>query len=110
VVDAKTAEYRAFCGVYEQLVGKVNTRMARNLMDFKGEYEYVQIAYVKSFLMLDGFRSSVGDARFLKGLKRLYQRGAFSIVGPEHLISSFNFVGCDAEGYFTSWIEGKDIG
>lgn len=109
IVRAKTDEYRAFYGVYEQLKGEVNTAMQRSLFDFDSEYEYVEICYVKPVIMFDGFRRSVGDARFFKGLRRFYSQGLFRIVTPAHLISAFEGVGCDSEGYFNSFIEGKAI-
>ena len=75
--------------------------------DFSGEYEYVEMCYVKPVLMLDEFRRGVGDARFFKGLKRYYKENEFSVAEPAHLISAFKGVGCDAEGFFNAWIDGK---
>lgn len=109
IVESKMREYRTFYGVFEQLSGKVNTKMQRNLSDFNGEYEYVEITYTKSFLMFDGFRESVGDKKFLKGLKRYYEDLKFKLATPDSLISCFEKVGCDAQGYFYSWIDGKVI-
>jgi len=109
IVNAKTTEYHAFYGVFDQLTGKVNTKMQRNLSGFSGEYEYVEISYVKSILMFDGFRESVGDKKFFKGLKRYYEDLKFKLATPDHLISSFEKSGCDAQGYFYSWIDGKVI-
>lgn len=109
IVSSKSAEYRAFYGVYEQLNGKVRTDMDRSLGEFCGEYDYVQTAYVRSLLMLDGFRTGVGDRRFFNGLRRFYDQCAYKVVGPESLVSAFCAAGCDAEGYFSSWIEGRAV-
>jgi len=106
-LKAKNSEYRAFYGVYEQLMGSVNTVMDRSLNEFSSEYEYVEICYVKPVLMLSGFRKSVGDRRFFKGLKHFYKTYAYKNATPDCLISSFCHAGCDAEGYFNSWIDGK---
>ncbi|MBQ9709370.1 MAG: M1 family metallopeptidase [Clostridia bacterium] len=108
-IEAKNTEYREFYGVLEQLTGKVNTVMERPLDDFSGEYEYVEIAYVRSVLMLDGLRESVGDARFKRGLKAFFEKNRFAVAGPEHLAAAFRGVGSDAEGYLYSWIEGRAV-
>ncbi len=108
-INNKIEEYRAFCGVYEQLNGSVDTAMIRNLDKYGGEYGYVEICYCKSALMFDGFRESVGDAKFFKGLKKFYEDNLFEVAAPQDLIAAFERVGCDAEGYFNAWIEGKVV-
>lgn len=105
----KYDEYRAFYGVFQQLVHEVDTSMGRKLDEFSGEYEYVEIAYVKSSVMLDEFRKGVGDARFFRGLKKFYRDNKFGIASPDDLIAAFNGAGCDAEGFFRGWIDGKVV-
>ena len=109
IVNRKTADFRAFYGVYEQLTGNADTTMERKLSAFSGEYEYAAICYVKSLLMFDGFRTGVGDARFFNGLKEFYESNKFSIAGTDELIAAFSNAGCDAEGYFDSWLNGRAI-
>ncbi len=108
-MNGKIAEFRAFYGVYDQLAGKADGTMERPLSGFTSEYEYVETVYTKSAIMFDAFRSGVGDKRFFAGLSRFYSENKFGIADTPRLISAFERAGCDAEGFFTSWLEGKVI-
>ena len=83
--------------------------MQRKLTEFNSEYEYVEIAYTKALLMFDGFRQSVGDKKFFGGLQRYYSRMKFRNANVDDLIYCFKKSGCDGQGYFNSWIDGKVI-
>ena len=83
--------------------------MLRDLSEFKSEYEYVNVAYVKPTIMYDCLRATLGDARFFKGLRRYYEDFAFKNAAPADLVASFNKVGADTEGFFEGFFNGKAI-
>lgn len=101
--------YGAFCTVFDKLFGGADTRMSRNLGDFSGEYEYVNIAYIKSCLMFETLRQTIGDAKFFNGLKSFYSNNSFRNVTPSELIGAFEKVGANSNGFFESFIDGKVV-
>lgn len=107
IVDSATRSYRAFFSVYNQLNGKADTTMTRNLGAFSGEFEYTNIAYNKSLIMFDILRKSVGDKNFTNCLKNYFKKYNGKIASAEGLIASFTPCGKDMEKLFSSFIEGK---
>lgn len=107
----KSAEqtYRAYCSVYDKLFEKTDTRMLRSLKDFTTEYEYVNIAYVKSAIMYDTLRNTVGEEIFFNSLKRYYEDYKFKNATPYDLIASFEKSGVDVNGYFNSFFNGEVV-
>ena len=109
LINAATQEYRAYFSVYNQIFGNADTTMTRHLKDFVSDYEYVNIAYNKSLIMFDTLRTSIGDDRFVEGLKNYFASANGRRATPEELISSFRSTGVDVDGFFESFIEGKII-
>jgi aminopeptidase N len=107
----KSAEttYKVFCSVYDKLFGSVDTTMLRSLGEYTSEYEYVNIAYIKTCIMYDYLRKTVGEDLFFKGLKRYYQDNKFGIATPSDLVGAFEKSGCSANGFFQSFFDGKEI-
>ena len=105
----KSAEntYHLFFTIYDRLKGGVDTTMIRSLKDFSSEYEYVNIAYVKGCLMYDTLRDTIGDDMFFKGLKQYYSTYCFKNVTPYEIVSVYEKLGADANGFFNSYYEGK---
>lgn len=107
----KSAEqtYKVFCTVYDKLFGKVNTTMLRSLNEYSGEYEYVNIAYIKSCIMYEELRKSIGDDTFFKSLKKYYSDFKFKNATPDDLVGAFEKCGADSNGFFESFFNGKVI-
>jgi aminopeptidase N len=107
----KSAEqtYRTYCSVYDKLFGETNTKMLRSLKDFTSEYEYVNLAYVKSAIMYDTLRTTVGDQTFFNSLKKYYSDFSFKNATPYDLCSAFENCGVDVNGYFQSFFDGEVI-
>lgn len=101
--------FKVFCSVSDKLFGKVDTSMIRSLKDFKSEYEYVNIAYVKPCIMYDYLRTTIGDKAFFSSLKKYYERYKFKNVSPDHLVGTFEKNGTGTNGFFQSFFEGKEI-
>lgn len=109
LIKSSELTFKTFCSVYDKLYGNVDTSMLRSLDEYSGEYEYVNVCYVKPCLMYDGFRASVGDEKFFKALKRYYADYSFKNAEPYDVVGCFEKAGVDAGGYFTAFYEGKEI-
>ena len=109
LIKASEDTYKVFCSVADKVFGNVNTVMVRSLKDFKNEYEYVNIAYVKPCIMYDTARKTVGDARFFTALKRYYSEYKFRNATPHDLVGAFEKTGAGTNGFFQSFFDGKVI-
>lgn len=107
----KSAEktYRIFCSVFDKLYGNIDTTMVRDLNEFKSEYEYVNIAYIKSCLMQEYLRVGIGDDKYFKGLQRYYKEYSFKNATPDDLIGVYEKIGADTNGFFNSFLNGSVI-
>ncbi len=109
LVGSAEKTYKIFCTVSDKIFGKVNTVMLRPLGEYKSEYEYVNMAYIKPCIMYENLRTSVGDDTFFKGLKRYYKEYSFKNARPDDLVGAFEKVGADTNGFFDSFFNGKVI-
>ncbi len=109
MISASEQTYKIFCSVSDKIFGKVNTVMLRSLDEYKSEYEYVNMAYIKPCIMYEQLRTTVGDERFFKGLKRYYKEYTFKNARPDDLVGAFEKVGADTNGFFDSFFNGKVI-
>ena len=109
LISSAEQTYKVFCSVVDRLEGKVNTKMLRPLGDFSSEYEYVNLAYIKPCIMYDTLRSTIGDERFFKGLKRYYNDYSFKNATPYDLVGAFEKIGADTNGFFEGFFDGKVV-
>ena len=109
IISSCEKTFKVFCSVYDKVLGGVNTVMLRGLKDFSGEYEYVNIAYVKPCIMYDYLRESIGDEIFFKGLSRYYKTYCFKNVTPYDIVGIYEKLGADTNGFFESFYQGKVI-
>lgn len=102
--------YVTFVGLYNEVLGKIDTSMNRHLDEYDTEPEYVYMAYVKGLLLFDNLRDVVGKNKFEEAIQTYYKTYAFQNVTPEHLIGIFEKV-CKTElkSYINSWVEGKVV-
>lgn len=107
MVMSATNAYRAFFSVYNQLNGKVDTSMTRNLKDYSSEFEYVNVTYNKGLILFETLRTSIGDEAFLQGLKAYFTQNCGKIASAEDLFGCFIKSGTDLEGFFDSFVSGK---
>ena len=107
----KSAErtYKIYCSVYEKITGGTDTSMTRAIPEYAGEYEYVNISYIKACIMFDYLRQTVGDGKFFAGLKRFYDENAYKTATPESLVGAFERAGANSNGFFESFFSGKVI-
>lgn len=109
LISASEKTYKTYCTVFDKLFGGVNTSMNRSLKDFKGEYEYVNIAYVKPCIMYEYLRKTIGDNKFFGGLKKYYSEYKFKNATPDDLVGVFERQGANSNGFFESFFEGKVV-
>jgi len=109
LIDSSNKSYKVFCSVYDQIFGNLNTKMLRPLNEFSGEFEYVNMAYIKPCIMYDTLRTTVGEQTFFSALKKYYEKYKFINATPYDLVGTFEKVGADTNGYFESFFSGKAI-
>lgn len=109
MIETSEKTFKSFCTVYDKLFGAVNTGMIRSLKDFSGEYEYVNIAYIKPCIMYEYLRKTAGEERFFKGLKKYYENYKFKNAEPHDIVGVFEKIGADSNGYFETFFSGKEI-
>ena len=109
LIESAEKTYKVFCSVYKKISGEVDTTMTRSVKEYKSEYEYVNIAYVKACIMFDYLRQTVGEEKFFSGLKRFYDENRFSVATEEELIGAFERAGANSNGFFRSFLDGKVI-
>ncbi len=100
--------YRAYYSVYNQIFGKSDTSMTRNLKDFDSDYEYVNIAYNKGLLAFESVRTAMGDEQFFAALKEYCADNLYKIASPEELVSHFT-ARRDVEGLIMGYVDGKVV-
>ena len=109
MIRSAETTYKVFCSVQDKLLGGVNTVMNRSLFEFKSEYEYVNMAYLKPCIMYEYLRKTVGDQNFFKSLKRYYKEYSFLNATPDELVGVFEKIGTNANGFFYSFFDGKVV-
>lgn len=109
LIQTATRTYQTYCSVYDKIFGGVDTSMTRPLSDYSGEYEYVNLNYIKGCLMFDCLRTSVGDERFFDGLKNYYVSFTGKIATVADLTGVYESLGCDVGGFFSGFLDGKVI-
>ena len=107
VLDSARKTYKTYFSVYDKLFGSVDTSMLRGLYQYKSEYEYVNIAYIKPCIMFDMLRTTIGENKFFKGLKNYYSKFCFSNATPSDLVGIYEKLGADTNGFFDSFFNGK---
>ena len=109
LISSTEKTYRLFCSVFDRLYNKVDTTMFRELKDYKGEYEYVNIAYIKGCLMHEYLRKGIGDKKYFKGLQDYYSEYKFKNATPYDFVGVFEKQGLDVSGFFDSFFNGSVI-
>ena len=94
--------YKSFFDINSLLSGSANTTMQRNLNEFTSEYEYINIAYNKSFIMFYNYFLTVGENKALKSFKKLYKDNYLSEIDKYDLIKALGL-----SEHFNSYIDGK---
>ena len=107
MINSATSYYRAFFTVFSQLNDVADTRMHRHLSEYTSELEYNNVTYNKGMILFEMLRTTLGDESFFGGLKKYFNENCGKIATADDLIGCFIKSGCDVEGLFNSFLEGK---
>ena len=87
--------------------GKADTTMTRSIPEYRTEYEYVYISYVKGLL----FFENLGELclnRTETALRGYFTDNAYKVADPQDLQASFEKAcGRDFKGVFDAWLSGN---
>ena len=109
LIETATRTYQSYCSVYDKIFGGVDTSMTRPLSVYSGEYEYVNVTYIKGCLMMDCLRIGIGDDRFFEGLQNYYAEFSGKIATAADLAGVYERLGCDTNSFFAGFLDGKVI-
>lgn len=102
--------YAMFLDVFRSVYGKVDESMTRSLDEYKSETEYTYITYVKGNIMFCDLKDFVGKKKFVKSLKKYFEKCVYKNAIPDDLISCFESVcGKDAGKFIKSYLDGTAI-
>lgn len=110
VVSNAISSYLLFYDVYKTVYDDFNPAINRPVSSFKTEMEYTYITYVKSLLMFDSLKQTIGETKTKKCLKALYGTFAFSEVTPSSLLECFEKAcGRKTTKFLQSWLDGTVV-
>lgn len=110
IVRDALSSYLLYVDVIETIRGDVNTKMNMSISEYKNDYEYSYMVYVKGVIMFDSLSSAVGEKKVVAGLKKYYQNNKFKIATKNDFYSAFKSA-ChkDLEGFFEGYLNGSTI-
>lgn len=109
LVEEALSNYREYNRTYLASLGWVDLRMSRPLREYLSEYEYKSVCVDKAVVMFDALKKSVGEKKFLAGLKKYYSENKFRMADAGSLVGAFERVGVDTAGFFDSFLRGKEM-
>lgn len=109
IIEDVNKRYRLFASIQNEIFGKIDTSMQRSINEYKSEYEYVSISYIKSCIMFDTLRESIGEKDFVLALKKYYEKYKYKVATIDDLIGVFESFIKDANGFFQGFLTGKVI-
>lgn len=104
------SSYLLYVDVINTLTGEVNTKMNLRVNEYKNDYEYSYMVYVKGVIMFDSLRNMVGEKKLLAGLKKYYKSNKFKVASKADFLSAFKSA-ChsDLDGFFDGYLNGTTI-
>lgn len=110
LVKQANTSFEIYQTIFGNVLGSVDTSMDRSLAEFKTESEYINMIYVKGFLLFDSLCELLGEKTVINCLKEYYKDNAFKTTTPAELIGCFEKTArCTLESFFDSWIKGKIV-
>lgn len=109
-VGSAKSSYLLYVDVINVLKGEVNTKMNLAVNDYKNDYEYSYMIYVKGVIMFDSLRNMVGEKKLLAGFKQYYSENKFKIASKNNFLAAFKSA-ChsDLEEFFNGYLDGTTI-
>lgn len=109
-VSNALSSYLLYVDVIETIRGEVNTKMNLPVHEYKNDYEYSYMVYVKGVIMFDSLRTVVGEKKLVAGLSKYYADNKFKIADKNDFYSAFKSA-ChkDLETFFEGYLNGTAI-
>ena len=104
------AAYKLYVDVVRDYKKNVDTSMNRPLGGYTNSREYSHMCYLKGMLMFESLYKTMGEKRFLKGIKNYYDDNVYTLATPDDLFKAFSRAyGAPLDTWFLGWIEGKNV-
>ena len=109
-VNNALSSYLLYVDVIQTIRGEVNTKMNLAVYEYKNDYEYSYMVYVKGVIMFDSLKSVVGEKKLIAGLKKYYQDNKFKTATKSDFYAAFESA-ChkDLETFFEGYLNGTTI-
>ena len=110
IVSNAHSSYLLYVDVIQAIRGEVNTKMNLNIREYKNDYEYSYMVYVKGVIMFDSLVDAVGEKKVIAGLKKYFSQNKFKIATKKDFYSAFKSA-ChkDIEGFFEGYLNGTTV-
>ena len=110
MVQSALDSYLLYVDVISTIRGDVNTKMNLAVFEYKNDYEYSYMVYVKGVIMFDSLKDAVGKQKILAGLKKYYKDNKFKIATKSDFYKAFESA-ChkDLENFFEGYLNGTAI-
>lgn len=110
MVQTALDSYLLYVDVISTIRGDVNTKMNLAVFEYKNDYEYSYMVYVKGVIMFDSLKEAVGKQKIMAGLKKYYKENKFKIATKSDFYKAFKDA-ChkDLETFFESYLNGTAI-
>ena len=110
MVQTALDSYLLYVDVISTIRGDVNTKMNLAVFEYKNDYEYSYMVYVKGVIMFDSLNDVVGKQKILAGLKKYYKDNKFKIATKADFYNAFESA-ChkDLETFFEGYLNGTAI-
>lgn len=110
MVQTALDSYLLYVDVISTIRGEVNTKMNLAVFEYKNDYEYSYMVYVKGVIMFDSLKEVVGKQKILAGLKKYYKDNKFKIATKSDFYNAFES-SChkDLENFFEGYLNGSAI-
>lgn len=107
IKDKMETEYNNLKNKLPQLELK---KLDTSTKDYSTWFNYYNIQYVKSKLMIYSLKLKMGDIKFNEFLKTYYSKYSFKVVTKEDFISTAEDIyGSELKQFFNDWLEGEEL-
>ncbi|MBQ2715006.1 MAG: M1 family metallopeptidase [Clostridia bacterium] len=110
IVDDTYRAYISVCQVEHSLSGRGDIPMTQKSKDFRSQYEYVTVTYLKGKLFYENLKEISGKSLFDKALKRYCTTFYMKTATPQDLKECFSeYCNINYSAVFTAWEEGRVV-
>lgn len=110
MVQTALDSYLLYVDIIQTVRGEVNTKMNLPVYEYKNDYEYSYMIYVKGVIMFDSLKEAVGKEKLISGFKKYYKDNKFKIATKTEFYKAFKSA-ChtDLENFFEGYLNGTAV-